>query len=265
MLGTRATRSAPAALAATASEAHALIPAHHTQKGVPPQSLGAPLSRRESLSRGHPRELQPADRFLLAAASRLRPRTSWRSFVVTPTTLLRWHRRLMTRRWTHPGLAGRPPIGGEIRDVVLRLARENPRWGYKRIAGDLRALGLRISAATTVRKLLKPGWLRACRRALRTLLARLPPCVPRPPQRKDEHDNQREAVANIVAGFRTADRGQAIMACGTGKRSSASSSPRRPRARARLSSSPRPRSLPRRYASGPRTPNAPSLPRGLLG
>jgi putative transposase len=57
-------------------------------------------------------ELQPADRFFLAAASRLLPRTSWRSFVVTPTALLRWHRRLVTRRWTYPGLVGRPPIGG---------------------------------------------------------------------------------------------------------------------------------------------------------
>lgn len=64
------------------------------------------------------KELQPADRVFLAAASRLLPRASWRSFVVTPTTLLRWHRRLVTRRWTYPGRAGRPPIGREIHELV---------------------------------------------------------------------------------------------------------------------------------------------------
>jgi hypothetical protein len=99
-------------------------------------------------------ELRPADRVFLAAASRLLPRTSWRSFAVTPTTLLRWHRRLVARRWTYPGRVGRPPIGGEIRELVLRLARENPRWGYQRIVGELGGLGVAVSA-TTVRKLLR--------------------------------------------------------------------------------------------------------------
>jgi putative transposase len=99
-------------------------------------------------------ELRPADRVLLAAASRLLPRTSWRSFVVTPTTLLRWHRRLVARRWTYPDRVGRPSIGSEIRELVLRLARENPRWGYQRIVGELGGLGFAVSA-TTVRKLLK--------------------------------------------------------------------------------------------------------------
>jgi len=99
-------------------------------------------------------ELRPADRVFLAAASRLLPRTRWRSFVVTPTTLLRWHRRLVARRWTYPGRVGRPSIGSEIRELVLRLARENPRWGYQRIVGELGGLGFAVSA-TTVRKLLK--------------------------------------------------------------------------------------------------------------
>lgn len=103
-------------------------------------------------------ELTSADRVFLAAASRLLPRASWRSFVVTPTTLLRWHRRLVARRWTYPGRVGRPPIGGEIRELVLRLARENPRWGYQRIVGELRGLGLTVSA-TTVRKLLRQAGL----------------------------------------------------------------------------------------------------------
>jgi putative transposase len=90
----------------------------------------------------------------LAAASRRLPRSRWRSFLVTPTTLLRWHRRLVARRWRYPGQSGRPPIGGEIRELVLRLARENPRWGYQRIAGEISRLGLTVSA-TTVRKILR--------------------------------------------------------------------------------------------------------------
>jgi hypothetical protein len=75
-------------------------------------------------------ELTSADRVFLAAASRLLPRMSWRSSFVTPTTLGRWHRKLVARRWRYGGRRGRPPIGGEIRALVLRLARENPRWGY---------------------------------------------------------------------------------------------------------------------------------------
>jgi putative transposase len=102
---------------------------------------------------GRPR-LTRADRAFLAAASRLLPRANWRSFIVTPTTLLRWHRQLVARRWTSRRRVGRPPIGGEIRELVLRLARENSRWGYQRIVGELKGLGLTVSA-TTVRKLLR--------------------------------------------------------------------------------------------------------------
>jgi transposase InsO family protein len=103
-------------------------------------------------------ELRAADRVFLAAASRLLPRSSWCSFVVTPATLLRWHRRLVTKRWTYSARVGRPPIGGEIRELVLRLARENPRWGYQRIVGELRWLGFAVSA-TTVRKLIREAGL----------------------------------------------------------------------------------------------------------
>jgi len=103
-------------------------------------------------------QLTTADRVFLAAASRLLPRARWRSFLVTPTTLLRWHRRLVARRWTYAGRSGRPPIGGEIRELVLRLARENPRWGYQRIAGELHGLGLAVSA-TTVKKILREAGL----------------------------------------------------------------------------------------------------------
>jgi putative transposase len=99
-------------------------------------------------------QLHPSDRLLLAAASRLLPRSRWGSFLVTPTTLLRWHRRLIARRWTYAGRTGRPPIGDEIRELVLRLARENPRWGYQRIVGEINGFGLKVSA-TTVRKILR--------------------------------------------------------------------------------------------------------------
>jgi transposase InsO family protein len=103
--------------------------------------------------------LRSADRTFLAAASRLLPRKRWSSVFVTPDTLMRWHRQLVARRWTYPTpRAGRPPIGGEIRELVLRLARENRRWGYQRIAGELRALGFSV-AATTIRKLLREAGL----------------------------------------------------------------------------------------------------------
>jgi integrase len=87
--------------------------------------------------------------------SRLPPCARWQSFVVTPATRLRWHRRLVAKRWTVARPVGRPPMRREIRDVVLRLARENPRWGYLRIVGELKGLGVAVSA-TTVR-----AWLRA--------------------------------------------------------------------------------------------------------
>jgi len=95
------------------------------------------------------------DRLLLAAASRLLPRARWRSFIVTPATLLAWHRRLVAKRWTYGRRCGRPPIRREIRALVLGLARDNPRWGYQRIVGELKGLGMAVSA-TTVRT-----WLRA--------------------------------------------------------------------------------------------------------
>ena len=98
--------------------------------------------------------LTEVDRLFLAAASRCLSRERWRSFLITPATLLRWHRRLVAKRWTFTR-QGRPPMRREIRDLVLRLARENPRWGYQRIVGELKGLGIPVSA-TTVRT-----WLRA--------------------------------------------------------------------------------------------------------
>ena len=98
--------------------------------------------------------LRPADRAFLAAASRLLPRERWQVFFVTPGTLLAWHRRMVARRWTYPGgRPGRPRVRREIRAPILRLARENPRWGYRRITGELIGLGIQVSP-TSVRNIL---------------------------------------------------------------------------------------------------------------
>jgi hypothetical protein len=82
--------------------------------------------------------VRAADRALLSAASRLLPRISWSAFVVTPATLLRWHRLLIAKRWTYRRPPGRPPITAEVRRLIVRIARENPRWGYQRIVGELK-------------------------------------------------------------------------------------------------------------------------------
>jgi putative transposase len=104
-------------------------------------------------------DLNDGDRVLLAALSRLLPRSSWESFFVTPTTLLRWHRRLVTRRWTYPRRRpGRPSVAADIRDAVVRLARENPAWGYVRISGELAGACVRVPPST-VRDILKRAGL----------------------------------------------------------------------------------------------------------
>src|SRR6266566_4237700 len=105
---------------------------------------------------GRPR-FTPLDRVLLAPASRALPRQRWTSlFLVTPQTLLRWHRELVRRKWTYRNKRqpGRPPLDAEVVALVLRMARESPRWGCVRICGELRKLGIRVGA-TTVRTLLR--------------------------------------------------------------------------------------------------------------
>ena len=100
--------------------------------------------------------LQPADRALLAALSQALPRFRWSCFFVTPDTLLRWHRRLVAGAWTYPHHGtGRPPLDQQLQDLIVRLARDNPRWGYQRIQGELLRLGMRVSATairTTLRR-----------------------------------------------------------------------------------------------------------------
>jgi putative transposase len=107
------------------------------------------------------------DRVLLAAASRRLTKSSWSWCMVRPETLLRWHRELVRRKWTYRqmGQLGRPPIEPNVRALVVRLGRENPRWGYQRIRGELLKLQIRVSATTVRTILLRHGMNPAPRRA----------------------------------------------------------------------------------------------------
>jgi putative transposase len=107
------------------------------------------------LRRGNPRpRIDWADRALLAALARILPRALRAHRIVTPAALLRWHRHMVIKKWTQPKAPGRPPLAGELAELIVMLARDNHSWGVVRIQGELRRLGHRIGAGT-IRKILR--------------------------------------------------------------------------------------------------------------
>jgi putative transposase len=130
--------------------------------------------------------LEPKDRLVLAALARMLPREVLRARIVTPATLLRWHRQLVARHWTYPPktkpIGGRPRTAAVIRELVVRLARENPTWGHRRIHGELVGLGYPMAPATVWNILRNagldpaprstgPSWREFCRAQATTMLA----------------------------------------------------------------------------------------------
>ena len=95
----------------------------------------------------HPR-FEPGDRAVLTALARAVGRDRWPILLVKPDTILAWHRRLVANHWTYAHRPGRPSTSLETRQMIIRLARENPTWGYRRVHGELARLGITIAAST---------------------------------------------------------------------------------------------------------------------
>ena len=107
-----------------------------------------------------------SDRAIVSAIALVVPRERWASFLVTPETILRWHRALVRRRWTYPHRRhGRPALPQETVELILRLAGENPRWGYLRIVGELKKIGVDVSKTSVAAVLRRHGLPPAPRRS----------------------------------------------------------------------------------------------------
>jgi len=148
----------------------------------------------------HRPKLQPADRALLAAVSRILPRARWSCFLVKPETLLRWHRRLVAGAWTYPHRGrGRPPLDEDVQQLIVRLANENPRWGYQRIEGELLRLGVRVSATAIRTTLRRHGIDPVPRRTTTTWRAFLTPAGRRDRRVRLLHRRHRLAAKAVCA------------------------------------------------------------------
>ncbi|HEY8885482.1 MAG TPA: integrase core domain-containing protein [Chloroflexota bacterium] len=122
----------------------------------------------------------PGDRMVLAALRERIPRSAWAGLLVKPETVLGWHRQLVRRKWAayrHRPRRGRPPTSEQSRQLILRMARENPRWGYFRIRGELLKLGQRVAATTIRSVLLAAGIPPASRRSRLTWKQFLAACA----------------------------------------------------------------------------------------
>ena len=138
-------------LSGSSPHARAWVHPHTLRERQPVRTACPAPRRRHSLTPGRVPFL-PARRSRPSGRAQSQPRSGWSCFSVTPETLLTWHRRLVARRWTYPHRrTGRPPVNEEITALVVRLATENPRWGYRRIQGELIKLGIRVAASTIAR------------------------------------------------------------------------------------------------------------------
>ncbi len=145
-------------------------------------------------------QFAPRDRLLLAALSRVLPRCCWHAFPVTPGTLLRWHRQLVARHWTYAqSRLGRPPVDRSVRELILRLARENSSWGYVRIIGELRKLGIDVSV-TLVRNVLRNAGIPPAAAAWPAGLALVPA-----PARRGERARLRLICGGLIVSRRGCD------------------------------------------------------------